>query len=220
MKEKKVFAVLGLGLFGNYVCKTLYDYDYEVIAMDQDMSKVETAARYATSALQGDITDVEQLRAAGIEDADVAIVGAGNELEVGVMTVLSLKELNVPYIIVKANNAKYVQVLEKVGADRVVRPEKEIGERIARQLISPNIADYIEIDAQHSIVEVKTPSIFVGKTIKELALRTKYGMNVLGIRSGKNSAMEFTVSPDYALKAEDQLLVIADDKDFKRFRSL
>ncbi|MCF0116271.1 MAG: TrkA family potassium uptake protein, partial [Erysipelotrichaceae bacterium] len=109
---------------------------------------------------------------------------------------------------------------EKLGADRLVRPEKEMGERVARQLISPNIADYIEIDAHHSIVEVKVPNEFVGQSIKDLALRSKYGMNVLGIRKKGASGVDFNVRADYVIEASDQMLVIADDSEFKKFRSL
>jgi trk system potassium uptake protein len=147
-------------------------------------------------------------------------VATGSHLEESIMGVMNLRELGIPFIMAKAKNKKYMQILQKIGADYVVRPEKEMGERVAKKLVSRNIIDLIDIDDDYSIVEIAAPAKWVGKTLKALELRTNYGINVLGIR--KNPKEHLSISPDafYTIEANDQLLVIADNKIFKKFESL
>ena len=144
-REDKQYAVLGLGIFGSTVAKTLSAYNYEVVAVDADLKCVERMADIVTQAVQCDITDKEELRAAGVGDCDIAIVGPGSHLEATVMAIINLKELGVPYIIAKAKNKRYMQIFSKVGADRVVRPEKEMGVVVAKSLLSNSIIDMIDI---------------------------------------------------------------------------
>ncbi|MEG0076574.1 potassium channel family protein [Anaerorhabdus sp.] len=215
--KSKTYAILGLGIFGSTIAKALSDYNYEIIAVDRDITCVDRIAEFVTNAVQADITDIEQLRSIGIQDCDVAVVATGSHLEDSIMAIMNLKELGVPYVLAKAKNKKFMQIFEKIGADRVIRPEKEMGERVAKQLISRNIVDLIDIDSEYSVVEIIAPESWVSKSLKNLNLRADYGINILGIR--KKPGEHLSISPDaeYVIEQNDRLLVIADNAVFKKF---
>ncbi|SKA01693.1 potassium channel family protein [Anaerorhabdus furcosa] len=215
--KSKTYAILGLGIFGSTIAKALSDYNYEIIAIDRDITCVDRIAEFATNAVQADITDIDQLRSIGIQDVDVAVVATGSHLEDSIMAIMNLRELGVPYILAKAKNKKYMQIFEKIGADRVIRPEKEMGERVAKQLISRNIVDLIDIDQEYSVVEIIAPESWTNKSLKNLNLRANYGINILGIR--KKPGEHLSISPDaeYIIEPNDRLLVIADNAVFKKF---
>ena len=140
----KQYVVLGLGVFGSTIAKTLSQFEQEVLAIDKDVECVERVADFVTKAVVGDITDKDFLADLGISEFDVGIVAIGDHLEESILGVMNLKELGVNYIVAKAKNKRFMQVLEKVGADRVVRPEKEMGLKIARNLLRKNITDLIQ----------------------------------------------------------------------------
>ncbi|MEF9891888.1 MAG: TrkA family potassium uptake protein [Anaerorhabdus sp.] len=215
--KNKTFAILGLGIFGSTITKSLSDFNYEVIAVDRDIICVDRIAEFAANAVQADITDIEQLRAIGVQDCDCAVVATGSHLEDSIMAIMNLKELGVPYIVAKAKNKKYMQIFEKIGADRVIRPEKEMGERVAKQLVSKSIVDLIEIDSEYSVIEIVAPEIWNNKSLKDLDLRTSFGINVLGIRKKPGEHLSISPSADYVIEANDRLLVIADNLVFKKF---
>ena len=206
--RKRQFVVLGLGIFGSSVAKTLSEYDCDVLAIDKDMSCVDRVAPYVTQCVQADMTNIDQLRHLDIGSYDVAIVGTGSCLESTVMAIMNLKELGVPYIVAKAKNKSYKQIFEKLGVDRVVRPEKEMGERVAKMMLSQNIVDLIEIDDEHSLVEINVPSSWRDKNLIELNVRTKYGMNVIGLREREKN-LSFTINPEYRFKEGDRIMVIS-----------
>lgn len=218
--NKKIYAVLGLGVFGSTIAKTLSEFDCEVIAVDLDIKCVERMADVCTNATQGDITDIETLRATGVEDCDVAIVAVGSHLEESIMAVLNCKELNVPYIVAKAKNKKYMQILTAIGADKIIRPEKEMGERVAKGLLSRNIIDMIDIDSTYSIVELNAPKSWVGKSLIDLDARRRFGINVLGIRKINDTQLRISPSAEYEVEVDDHLLVIAETKTFEKFEYL
>lgn len=213
---RKQYAVLGLGIFGSTVAKTLSMFNCEVLALDYDIKCVNRMADIVTQAMQCDITDLEQLRTAGVADCDVAIVGMGNHLEETVLAIINLKELGVPHIIAKAKNKRYMQIFMNVGADRVVRPEKEMGVQVAKSLLSNNIIDMIDIDDDYSMVEVQAPDNWVDKSLRELDVRNRFGINVLGIR--KHQDRKLSISPDasYIIEKEDHLMVIADAESIEQ----
>ena len=151
--KRKSFAVLGLGVFGSTIAKRLSSYDYDVIAIDSDMSCIDRLSDFVSIAIQADITDINQLKSAGVSDVDCAIVATGSHLENSIIAVMNLKELGTPYIVAKAKNKRYMKILEKIGADRVILPEKEMGERVAKQLVSSNIIDLIDIDDEYSVLK-------------------------------------------------------------------
>jgi len=213
--KQKTYAILGLGVFGSTIAKTLSEYHCEVIGVDSDMTCVERVAEFVTQAVQADFTDLEQLRELGIQDVDVAVIATGSQLESSIMAVLHLKELGVPYIVAKAKNKVYMQILLKVGADRVIRPEKEMGERVAKTLLSRNVVDMIDIDDDYSIMELTAPKDWVGSSLKGLDTRNKFGLNILGVRNGGEAKLNFSITADYVIKAEDQLLVIVEANKFE-----
>lgn len=216
-REDKQYAVLGLGIFGSTVAKTLSAYNYEVVAVDADLKCVERMADIVTQAVQCDITDKEELRAAGVGDCDIAIVGTGSHLEATVMAIINLKELGVPYIIAKAKNKRYMQIFSKVGADRVVRPEKEMGVVVAKSLLSNSIIDMIDIDGDYSLVELKVPSKWVDHSLRELDVRNRYGINVIGVRKHNSQKLSVSLDADYVIEEDDQMVVIADTKTIEKF---
>lgn len=213
-KDKKQYAVLGLGVFGSTVAKTLSSYDMDVIAIDSDIKCVNRIADNVNEALQCDVTELEQLSQTGVGDCDIAIVGMGSHLEESVMAIINLKELGVPYIIVKAKNKRYGEIFSKVGADRIIQPEKEMGKQLAKSLLGNKIVEMFDLDSEFSIVEVEVPYRWIGSTLRNLDVRKKYGINVIGIRQGDH----LTVSPgaDYTLAVNDHLVVIADLKTLSK----
>jgi len=213
--KQKTYAILGLGVFGSTIAKTLSEYHCEVIGIDTDLTCVERVAEFATQAVQADFTDIEQLRELGIQDVDVAVVATGSQLESSIMAVLHLKELGVPYIVAKAKNRLYMQILLKVGADKVIRPEKEMGERVAKTLLSRNVVDMIDIDEDYSIMELTAPKEWVGFALKNLDVRNKFGLNILGVRNGEEAKLNFNINGEYVVKPNDQLLVIVEANKFE-----
>ena len=217
MKDNKntQYAVLGLGIFGSTVSKTLSRYNCEVIAIDKNMECVQRMADIVSVAIQGDITDINVLRNAGVADCDVAVVSTGSHLEESILCVLNLKELGVPYIVAKAKNKSYKQILEKVGADKVVRPEKEMGVETAKGLLDRKIIDMVDIDDEYSIIEVATPNSWIGFTLADLDVRNRFNINILGIRHNDNR-LDVTPSANYTLTQEDHLLLISTAESFRK----
>ena len=197
---RKQYAVLGLGVFGSSVAKTLSLYDCEVLALDVDIKCVNRIADIVTQAMQCDITDLDQLRSSGVGDCDVAIVGMGNHLE--------------ETVVAKAKNKRYMQIFTTVGADRIVRPEKEMGKQVAKSLLSNNIVEMIDIDSEYSMVEIEAPFSWVGKSLRELDARRRFGINVLGIRRPQDQKLSLAPDADYIIDACDHLVIIADGNTF------
>lgn len=216
MKNKQ-YVVLGLGIFGSSVATTLSRGGKEVLAIDKDMVNVEKMADIVTKAVQADSTDIDQLRVLGVEDFDVAIVAIGDQLEASILTVMNLKELGVKYILAKAKNKQFMQILEKVGADEVVRPEKDMGDKIAKRLLRNRIIDLVELDGGYSVVEMKAPKSWVGKTIKLLNVRAIYDFNIIGIKKENESKLRMSINPDDVIKAGDQFLLVANTKNIENF---
>ena len=214
--SKRQYVVLGLGVFGSTITKTLSQFGCEVLAIDKNPECVQRVADFATKAVIGDITDEQFLIDLGVQEFDVGIVAIGNHLEESLLGVLNLKELGVQYIIAKAKNKRFKDVLEKIGADRVIRPEKEMGERLARSLLRKNITDLIELDDNYSIVEMKVPQAWVGHTLVALNLRKNYGINILGKRDGLTHKLELSVDPQSVIKMDDHYLMIAETEKIEK----
>ena len=213
-RNDRQYCVLGLGIFGSTVAKTLSTYDCEVLAIDKDMKCVERLADIVTQAVQCDITDKEQLRAVGVDDCDVAIVGTGSHLEDSVMAIMNLKELGVPFVVAKAKNKTFMHIFQKVGADQVVRPEKEVGKQLGKSLLSRNIFDMIDIDDTYSVVELNVPYDWIGKSLKELDVRNRYGVNVVGMRANTTSSLQMNIDVNYRFQVGNHIMVITDSESF------
>ena len=205
----KSYIVIGLGLFGAEVARKLCALGCEVLAMDIRSDLVNQVANDVTHAVVGDAQDKEVLRALGAGSFDCAIVAIGDDLAASVLATMNLKELGVPYIVCKAHDKTHSRVLEKLGVDRVIIPEQEHAERLARSLHSHNVLDYIELSEDYGILEVPAPKSWIGKTLKELNIRAKLGVNIIAVESdGKTN-----VSPlaDYKILAGDIMVVLGDN---------
>ena len=205
----KSYMIIGLGRFGSSVARQLCRLGAEVLAIDVRSDLVQQIAPDVTHAVVGDAQDKEVLRALGAGHFDCALIAIGDDLAASVLTTMNLKELNVPYIVCKAHDETHRRVLEKLGVDRVVIPEQEYGERLARSLHSHNVLDYIELSEAYGILEIPAPKSWVGKTLKELNVRAKLGVNIIAVESdGKTN-----VSPaaDYCIQAGDMMVVLGEN---------
>ena len=204
----KSYIVIGLGRFGTEAAKRLCELGCEVLAMDVCSELVQQVSSYVTHAVVGNAQDKEVLRALGAKDFDCAIVSIGGSLADSVLATMNLKELGVPCIVCKAHDETHRQVLLKLGADQVVIPEQENAARLARSLSCPNVLDYIELSDEYGIIEVPAPKRWVGKSLKELNVRAKLGVNIIAIRQ----VGQVNVSPaaDYQILEEDILVVLGD----------
>ena len=214
---EKQFVVLGLGIFGSTLVKTLSQFGREVIAIDKDSENVQRVSEFATKAVIGDVTDIQFLTDLGLVDLDLGIVARGDRLEDSNLATMNLKELGVPYVIVKAKNKRFKVVLERIGADHVVRPEKEMGEKIARTLLRKNIKDLIELDEENCIVEMKVPQSWIGKSLSQLDLRKLYSINVLGKRDPKTHKLEVPVDPSAPIEINDTFLVLGQTDKIEKY---
>ena len=207
MKEKRTYAVLGLGIFGSTVSKTLSKYNCDVIAIDQDMECVQRLADIVSVAVQGDITDVQVLKSAGVADCDVALVATGSHLESSLLAIMALQDLGIPIILAKAKNKSHKKILEQMGVDKVILPEKEIGVETAKLLLNRHVVDMVDLDEEYSVAEVEVPKKWLGRSLVELDVRRKFNINVLGIRY-HDHRLDVTPPPHYALTEHDHLLII------------
>ncbi len=209
---KKQFVVLGLGSFGASVAVTLQQLGCDVVAVDQDMERIEDVADRVTYAMQADIGDPELFDVLGKESFDGIVIASSENLEGSIMATLAAKEAGIPYVLCKAHNKRYAEVLRKVGADAVVFPEKEMGKRIAKNLVSANLADWIAPD--YSVVEAAIPEKWIGRTLKELDVRKTYEVNVVGIKEGER--VEITPDPDMPLKPKMILMLVGSNEALQR----
>jgi trk system potassium uptake protein TrkA len=206
----KQFIVLGLGRFGSAVATTLVELGYEVLGVDNDEERVDELKDKITQAVQADITEERALKELGVNNFDTAIVGIGGDLETSILVAMMLKEMGLKYIIAKAQNNLHAKVLEKIGVDKIVFPERDMGRRIANNLVTPNIKDYIELEPDYSISEIEALPEFVNKTLSQLDLQNKYGISVLAIKTGNSC----NISPRAkdVIKKNDFLIVIGETK--------
>ena len=207
----KQFIVLGLGRFGSAVATTLVELGHEVLGVDNDEERVDALKDKITQAVQADITEEKVLKELGVKNFDAAIVSIATDLEASILVTMMLKEMGLKYIIAKAQSALHGKVLEKIGVDKIVFPERDMGRRIARSLIIPNIKDYIELEPDYSVIEIEALPEFVDKSLSELDLRNKYGINVLAIK--RDNSFNFSPQAKDVIKKDDFLIVIGETKE-------
>jgi len=209
----KQFAVIGLGRFGRAVCATLHNLGYEVLGTDIDEKRVAQAVtdQITAHAIQLDSTEPSALREAGIFEFDTVIVAIGNYLQESIITTLNMKEGGVPHVVAKASSEVHGKLLRRVGADRVVYPENDAGCSLARSLTKPAILDRFELDPDNSIVEVLVPEAFHGKTIAEVGLRSRYGLNLLAVCA--NNKFEINPEPNLRLWKGALMVLIGSNKN-------
>ena len=204
----KTYMVIGLGRFGMEVARRLCQLGCEVLAMDARGDKVQQLSHEVTHAVVGDARDKEVLRALGAQDFDCAIVAIGGSLADSVLATMNLKELGVSQVVCKAHDETHLQVLKKLGADQVVIPEQENASRLAKSLASLNVLDYIELSDDYGIIDVEAPKFWQGKSLRELNVRAKLGVNILAVKRAGQINISF--HPDEPLLAGDILVVLGD----------
>lgn len=209
--EKQTIAVLGLGLFGVAVARTLAQKGVEVIALDSNMDHVNEVSDVVELAMQADFTKIEQLRAAGVENCDTAIIATGERLEVTILGIMNLKKLGIKKVIVKTKNLTYKEVLLKVGADRVILPEVEMGTRLAHDVSSTDVLDVIRLDDKYNVAEIHAMPEWCGKEIQSLDIREKYGINIIALKAVGSKDFSINVDAQHIIKQNDILVLLYEN---------
>ena len=224
----KSIAVLGIGRFGKKLALSLSDMGAEVMVVDASTEVLEKMSPFVTYAIEADLKDVEALKGIGLEGMDAVVVAMGSDLTASIMSIMAAnltasimsimaaKEIGVPYVLAKAADVRMGSVLEKVGADKVIYPEEETGLRTARKLMSDSFLEFFEIDDKICILEMAPKKEWVGKNLIDLNIREKYRANVVAIREG--GELKSFVDPKEPLKEDNELLVLVNKEDLKRFR--
>lgn len=213
--KKKQFAVIGMGRFGSSVASTLFKMGFEVLAIDESEQRIQEVLSMVTHGVQADSTDEDALRALGIRNFDVVVVAIGQDIQASIMTSLILKDLGVQTLIVKAQNELHGKVLAKIGADKIIHPERDMGQRVAHNLISPNILDFIELTDEYSIVEIETTPQLIGQSLRDLDIRARFGCNVMAIKT--ENTMNISPNAEDLIKEKDILVVVGKNEDLRHF---
>ncbi|HBW34934.1 TrkA family potassium uptake protein [Desulfosporosinus sp. BICA1-9] len=208
---RKQFVVIGLGRFGKSVAITISELGHDVLAIDKNESAVHSVMNDVTQAVQADAREEETLRALGVRNLDVAVVAMGDDLEANILITLMLKEMGTPYVVAKAQSSQHGKVLEKIGADKVIYPEQDMGIRLAHNLVTSNVMDYIELSPKFSIFEIVASAQFVNKSLGELDLRAVYGINVIAIKRNED---DIIVAPgaNTVIEERDVLVIVGNKK--------
>ena len=217
---KKQVVVIGLGRFGSGVARSLYNLGHDVLAMDVNEDRVQSMMGQVTYPVAGNATNEAVLKELGVPDYDAAVVAVGSDIPGSVMACVLLKTMEIPYIVARATNELHGITLERIGVDKVIHPESEMGVRLAHNLFNPNLQEYLEMAPNFGLSRMKVPPQFVDKSLKELGFsspRDKYGLAVLAIRRGK----DVTLNPDIddRLRAGDMLMLAGRDELLERLPS-
>lgn len=212
----KQFIIIGIGKFGESIATNLYKMGHDVLAVDIDEERVQYIANKVTHAVQADATEEGTLEALGVKHFDGAVVTIGESVQASILITLLCKELGIRHVLAKAQNELHAKVLYKIGADRVVFPERDMGLRVAHSLVSTSFLDYIELTPDYSIVELKAAKDWQGKSLKDLNIRAEYGINIMAIKQDD----KVVVSPaaDDVIQRDDVLVVIGKAEDINRFQ--
>jgi len=212
---KKEFAVIGLGRFGGSIVEELRELDVDVLAIDVDAERVKDFQDIATESVIADTTEEQVLKDLGLRNFDHVVVAIGDNIQSSILTTLLLKDLDVNRVTVKAQSSYHARVLEKIGADFVVHPERDMGRRIAHKLVSNSVMDYLELGGEYSVVEYLANEKMIGRSILDLDIRAEYGISIMAIKRED----DIIVSPDPAVKVltGDVLISIGNDEDLNYF---
>ena len=213
---KKTYAVIGLGRFGTAVAERLYALGNEVLVVDNNPERVQRMESRVTYAVVADARDEEVLRSLAVRNYDCAVVATGSDLAASIVITMNLKELGVPQVICKAEGDTQKRALEKVGADKVVIPEREAGVKLAQAVTSSSILDFIELSPDCGIAEMQTPPEWCGKSIRELDVRSKYGVNIIAVR--EHGHVRVTLDANKPLTQEMTLVMLGDNERLARVR--
>ena len=216
----KTFVVIGLGRFGTAVATELCELGHEVLAIDASEEGVQQVADRVTHADAGDARDPAVLRALGVRNYDCAIVAVGDDVGNSALITLNLKEIGVKRVICKAQSHVHRKVLEKIGADRVVFPEHEMGVKLAQGLSSSSVLNFIELSDDFGIVELEIPKSWQQRSIRDLDVRAKHHVNIIAVRKGSTGTLEVAPGGDYVLEAKDAVVTLGRNEDINRLHDL
>jgi len=214
----KRVVVIGLGIFGSQLARHLYESGLDVIAIDKNKDVVQRIKDYSTKAVVADASEKEVLESIGVAENDVVVISFGEDLSASTLLTLHLKELKVRTIIVKVPNEDYKRILLKVGASEAIIPEREMANKVARSIISPNILEFLPISEDYTIVELAPPTAFIGKNLAELDLRKKYNLQVIAIRDVLANKMQLVPRASSVLKDSDVLVIIGREEDIRKIK--
>lgn len=211
---KKQFAVLGIGRFGSKVARELFYRGQEVIAIDQDEKKINAIKDEVTHAYIGDITDEDALKEAGVNDCDIAIVAQSSDLESNIIATQLCKNFGIGTVIAKAQNTLHGKILTKLQVNQTIYPEQDTAIKLVNKLTSENILDYLELGGQTDIVSVEAPKEWEDKTIKDLALRKRFRVTILGIKTGDE--LQFNLTDENIIKQGDIIIIFGETENLKK----
>jgi trk system potassium uptake protein TrkA len=214
----KRVVVIGLGIFGSQLARQLYENGLEVVAIDKNRDVVQKIKDHSTKAVLADATDKEVLESIGIDAKDTVVISFGEDLSASTLLTLYLKEMKVKEIIVKVPNEDYKRILLKVGASEAIIPEREMANKVARSIISPNVLEYLPISEDYTIVELAPPTDFIGKSLADLDLRKKYALQVIAIRDVLTNKMQLVPRASAIIKDSDVLVIIGREDDIRKIK--
>jgi trk system potassium uptake protein len=214
----KRVVVIGLGIFGSQLARQLYENGLDVIAVDKNKDVVQRIKDYSTKAVLADASDKEVLESIGVAADDIVVISFGEDLSASTLLTLHLKELKVKTIIVKVPNEDYKRILLKVGASEAIIPEREMANKVARSIISPNVLEYLPISEEYTIVELAPPTAFIGKSLADLDLRKKFNLQVIAIRDVLTNKMQLVPRASSVLKDSDVLVIIGREEDIRKVK--
>jgi len=230
-KLPKQFAVIGAGRFGSSVALTLSKHGCEVTLVDKDKDRVQELSDYVSNAVQLDAMDEKALRSIGIEGVDVAVVSIGEKMEASILVTMALKEMEIKTVVAKALTESHGKILARVGADKVVFPERDMGVRLGNALLHPSLLEHVEVSPGYNITEFEAPKVLWGKSIAESAVRVRYGVQIVALKRSRpslNKAGESTLEEDMHLipgadtviNKADTILVIGKEENVRKLRNL
>lgn len=214
LQREDQFAIIGCGRFGTSLALQLMKLGADVMIVDEDEDTVQAMMHKVTLAVQADVTDEDAMKALGIRNFDTVIVCIGSDIEASILVTLMLKELGVKMVIAKAQSDQHSKVLYRIGADQVVFPEQEMGNKVAQRLMSSNFMELLELSSEYSIIEIQPRPEWIGKDLMTLNLRQKYGVNIISIK--RNQKMNITLQPTDLILKEDRIVVIGSNTNLKR----
>lgn len=216
----RTIGILGLGIFGQSVLKTLQDQDVDIIAIDDHEDVINQYESMITTGIVGDITELDLLDAADIGNCDTVVIATGENLESSVLAVMHCKALGVEHVIAKVKNEVTKEVLEKIGADLVILPEVEAGMSLAKMILFQHRIEVFQLDEEVVVVEFTVPASWVGKSIRDLEIRGQYQLNIIGYRDGEDQPLRSQLGPDFVWPAEVRVMAVTDNQYLDRIQDL
>ncbi|MBS7070407.1 MAG: TrkA family potassium uptake protein [Streptococcus parasanguinis] len=216
----RTIGILGLGIFGQSVLKTLQDQDVDIVAIDDHEDVINQYESMITTGIVGDITELDLLDAADIGNCDTVVIATGENLESSVLAVMHCKALGVEHVIAKVKNEVTKEVLEKIGADLVILPEVEAGMSLAKMILFQHRIEVFQLDEEVVVVEFTVPASWVGKSIRDLEIRDQYQLNIIGYRDGEDQPLRSQLGPDFVWPAEVHVMAVTDNQYLDRIQDL